>query len=108
MYAIWEDEKKINDVKVPTFCRSVQHVGTDLDVEAGTTGFRGYIPREKSARAYLSIDCGQGDFLFKPVLDGEDRVTGIEIACCGDAALMALADALSFARQAILDQCDCM
>lgn len=41
MYAIWEDEKKINDVKVPTFCRSMQHVGTDLDVEAGTTGFRG-------------------------------------------------------------------
>ena len=46
MYAITEGAKKINDVKLHTFSRNVKHVNTDMDVEAGTTGFRGDVPRE--------------------------------------------------------------
>ena len=47
MYAVTEGARKINDVKLKTFSRNVKHVNTDLDVEAGTTGFKGYVPREK-------------------------------------------------------------
>ena len=106
MYAITEGAKKINDVKLKTFSRNVKHVNTDLDVEAGTTGFRGYVPREKSARAYVAIGCNQGDFPFDPVTDEDGKVVGIEIACCGDAALMALVDSLGFAMEALTDECE--
>ena len=106
MYAITEGAKKINDVKLHTFSRNVKHVNTDMDVEAGTTGFRGYVPREKSARAYVAIGCNQGDVLFDPVTDEDGKVIGIEIACCGDAALMALVDSLGFAMEALMDECE--
>lgn len=106
MYAITEGAKKINDVKLKTFSRNVKHANADLDVEAGTTGFRGYVPREKSARAYVAIGCNQGDFLFDPVTDEDGKVVGIEIACCGDAALMALVDSLGFAMEALMDECE--
>ena len=106
MYAITEGAKKINDVKLRTFSRNVKHVNTDMDVEAGTTGFRGYVPREKSARAYVAIGCNQGDFLFDPVTDEDGKVVGIEIACCGDGALMGLVDTLAFAMEALMDECE--
>ena len=103
MYAIKEGTRKINGVKLKTFARNVKHACADFDVEAGTTGFRGRVPREQSARAYFSL-VGQGDFLFEPVADEEGRVVGIEIACCGDSALMALADSLGFALEALTDE----
>ena len=106
MHAITAGAKKINDVKVQTFSRNVKHKNTDIDVEAGTTGFRGYVPREKSARAYFSIDCNQGDFLFEPIVDEDGKVVGIEIACCGDGALMGLVDTLAFAMEALMDECE--
>ena len=106
MYAVTEGAKEINDVKLKTFSRNVKHVNTDLDVEAGTTGFKGYVPREKSSRAYVAIGCNQGDFLFDPVKDEDGRVVGIEIACCGDGALMSLVDTLGFAMEALMDECE--
>ena len=105
MYAITEERKKINDVKVRTFSRNVRHASTDLEVEAGTTGLRGYVPREKSSRAFFAIGCNNGDFLFEPVTNEEGGVVGIEIACCGDGALMALIDSLGFALEALTDEC---
>ncbi len=106
MYAIKEGAQKINDVKLKTFSRNVKHMNTDMDVEAGTTGFRGHVPREKSARTYFSIGCNKGDYLFEPVIDGDGRIVGIEIACCGDSALMALVDSLGFAIEALTDNCE--
>ncbi len=106
MYAITEDTKKINNQDLKTFSRNVRHVNTDIDVEAGTTGFKGYVPREKSARAYVSIDCNRGDFLFKPITGEDGRVVGIEIACCGDGALMGLIDSLGFVMEALVDECE--
>ena len=47
----------------------------------------------------------EGDFLFEPVTNEEGRVVGIEIACCGDGALMALIDSLGFALEALTDEC---
>ncbi len=105
MYTINEGSKTINDVRLKTYSREVRHATTNLEVEAGTTGFRGYVPREKSARTFFSIDCNEGDFLFVPVTDGEGKVTGIEIACCGDSALMSLIDSLTFAMEALTDDC---
>lgn len=106
MYAITEERKKINSQELRTFARNVKHASTDMDVEAGATGFRGYVPREKSARAYVSFDCIRGDFLFDPIKDEDGRVVGIEIACCGDSALMALIDSLGFAMETLLDECE--
>ncbi len=106
MYAVTEGAKKINDVKLKTFSRNVKHVNTNLDVEAGTTGFKGYVPREKSSRAYVAIECNRGDFMFDPIRDEDGRVVGIEIACCGDGALMGLADTLGFAMEALMDACE--
>ena len=106
MYAIDEGTKKINGQEMKTFSRNVKHVNTDIDVEAGSTGFRGYVPREKSARTYISIDCNQGDFLFEPIMDEDGKVVGIEIACCGDGALMGLVDTLAFAMEALMDECN--
>lgn len=105
MYAIREESRKINGVKLKTFHRHVKHAGSDFDVGAGATGFRGYVPREKSARGYLSLVCNRGDFLFEPIADEEGRVVGIEIACCGDGALMTLVDSLGFAIEALADEC---
>ena len=48
MHAITAGAKKINDVKVETFSRNVKHKSTDIDVEAGTTGFRGYVPARRA------------------------------------------------------------
>ena len=104
MYAITEERKKINDVNVNTFRRNVKHVSADMDVEAGTTGLRGYVPREKSARAYFALGCNQGDFLFEPMIDEKGRVIGMEIASCGDGALMAMIDCLEFALEALTDE----
>ncbi len=106
MFAVSENSKVINGVKVQTFGRNVKHVNTEMEAEAGSTGFRGYGPRENSARAYLSLVCNEGDFMFSPVTDEDDHVVGIEIACCGDGALMALADSLFFVRKAVMDSCD--
>ena len=106
MYAIFPNTKKINNQELKTFSRNVKHANTDIDVEAGTTGFRGRVPREKSSRTYVSIDCNQGDFLFEPITDDEGRVAGIEIACCGDSGLMALVDTLGFAMEALMDECE--
>ena len=83
MFAVREGFKVINGVKVQTFGRKVRHVNTELEAEAGSTGLRGYGPREKSARAYVSLACREGDFFFSPVTDEEDRVVGFEAACSG-------------------------
>ncbi|MBR1684949.1 MAG: hypothetical protein IJ708_07395 [Clostridia bacterium] len=105
MYAIIEDSCRINGEEVQTFGRTVDYGNTLIEVEAGTTGFRGGCDRGKGARAYLSLDVYQGDFLFSPITDDNGRVTGIEIACCGDDALMSLAESLDFAMKAFIDQC---
>ena len=49
----------------------------------------------------------EGDFHFEPVTSDDGEIFGIEIACCGDAALDAVMKALDFARDVINDQrCD--
>jgi hypothetical protein len=106
MYAINEGDITINKVKLKTFSRNVRHESTDLDVEAGTTGFKGYVPREKSSRAYVAFECNQGDFYFDPIKDEDGRAVGIEIACCGDGALMSLLDTLGFSLEALTDESD--
>lgn len=106
MYAIQESAKKINGVELQTFWRTIKNAKTDIEIEAGTTGFKGGCCRDKGARAFLSLDCNQGDFFFEPQKDEDGRVVGITIACCGDDALASLIDALGFSIKALIDQCD--
>lgn len=105
MYAIEEGLKKINGEPVETFCREVAETNTGLLVEAGTTGYKGGISRESGGRTFIGVVCECGDFLFSPVKEQETgKIIGIEIACCGDAALTAIMKALAFAQEAIDDQ----
>ena len=103
MYAIKEKTKQLNQVKTKTYCRNVKFSNAEFEVEAGTTGFRGDVPREKSARGYVSLLGKNGDFFFRPVSDESGRPVGIGIACCGDGALMTLTDSLIFAVNALTD-----
>lgn len=104
MYTIEEGLKKINDRVVETFARTVSEPDTELEVEAGTTGYKGSPCRKAGGRTYLRILCGNGDFYFEPVSNGNGDVAGIEIAASGDAGLNAIMKALAFAEQVLNDQ----
>lgn len=103
MYAIEEGLQKINGEYVETFQRGVICGETELEVEAGTTGYKGGC-RNAGSRTYLKLLCMSGDFYFRPIVDEEGNVTGITIACCGDDGLDAILRALEFAHEAIDDQ----
>ena len=107
MFAIEEGLQKVNGEYVETFQRDVVESGTNLQVEAGTTGYKGGCCRDAGGRTYLSLRCLAGDFYFGPIKNDEGRVVGITIACCGDDALNAIMKAIDFTREAINDQrCD--
>lgn len=104
MFAIEEGLKKINGETVETFCREVVETNTGLLVEAGTTGYKGGSCRDAGGRTYFSIICECGDYHFSMVKNDENKVVGVDIACCGDDGLNALMKALEFAHEAIDDQ----
>lgn len=103
MYAIEEGKMKINDVMVNTFSRTISEHDTELEAEAGTTGYKGTPCRKAGGRTYLRIRCLEGDFYFEPIVD-DGRTVGVEIAACGDAGLNAVVKALDFCRDALNDQ----
>ena len=104
MYAIEQDLKKINDVIVDTFGRAITEHDTELEAEAGTTGYKGTPCRKAGGRTYLRIQCWKGDFYFETITDDNGTPVGVEIACCGDAGLNAIMKALDFCRDALNDQ----
>ena len=107
MFAIEERLKKINGETVETFCREVVETNTGLLVEAGTTGYKGGCCRDTGGRTFIGIVCECGDFHFGPVKNDDGQIVGVEIACCGDAALDAVMKAVDFIRDAVNDQrCD--
>lgn len=54
----------------------------------------------------ITVDCMQGDYLFRPIKADDGKTTGIEVACCGDDAMMTVVDSLVFALEALLDECE--
>ena len=104
MYAIEEGIKKINNEMVETFARTVTEPNTEMEVEAGTTGYKGTPCRKGGGRTYLRLECWAGDFHFGTITDEDGNGIGVEIAACGDAGLNAIMKALEFAHQAINDQ----
>ena len=107
MYAIEESVQKINGEVVETFQREICDGNTNLEIEAGTTGYKGGCCRNAGGRTYLSLLCLSGDFFFGPIRDDDGNIAGITIACCGDDGLNAIIKALEFAHTAINDQrCD--
>ena len=104
MFEIRGSHKRINDGIVETFERTITEHNTELDVEAGTNGYKGTPCRKAGSRTYVSLVCLEGDFHFEPLVDDDGVVFGIEIACCGDAGLNAVVKALDFARDVINDQ----
>ena len=69
MYAIEEGLKKVNDVEVDTFQREVVEGRACLEVEAGTTGYKGGCCRNAGGRTFLRIDCVTGEPSILRVLD---------------------------------------
>lgn len=104
MFEIREKAKRINDKRVKTFERTVTGHCTELAVEAGTNGYKGTPCRKAGSRTYLRLVCLEGDFNFEPLIDDDGVVFGIEIACCGDAALDAIMKALIFTGDVLTDQ----
>ena len=104
MYAIEESVQKINGETVPTFQREVTDGHTLLQVEAGTTGYKGGCCMKGDCRTYISLLCLSGKFHFGPITDDDGTVSGIAIACCGDDGLNAIMRALRFVQDAIDDQ----
>lgn len=104
MFAIEAGVQKINGEFVETFQREVSCGCSELEVEAGTTGYKGGCCRSAGGRTYLSLLCLSGDFFFGPIKDDEGHIAGITIACCGDDGLNAIMKALDFAQTAINDQ----
>ena len=74
MYAIDEGLQKINGEMVETFHREVIAGNTDLEVEAGTTGYKGGCCRNAGGRTYLSLLCLSGDFFFGPIKDDDGNI----------------------------------
>lgn len=105
MYSIEEKMQKINGVEVTTFQREAAEGNACLQVEAGTTGYKGSGCRVAGGRTFLRIDCVCGDLLFCPVIDEDGRGVGIVIAGCGDDALNAIVQSLGFCLEALVDQC---
>ena len=103
MYAVNMERIKINDRKVRIYERAVLEKDTAIHVAAGSTGYKGR-GRAAGGRTYIKIECCCGDFHFDPVVEEDGTVTGIEIACCGDDALDAVAKALKFIKDTIDDQ----
>ena len=101
MYAVSEGSIKINGKEIDTYGRAVLEAGTALHVIAGTSGYTGSRRRDAGGRTYARIECFCGDFFFDLIRDEDGKATGIEIACCGDDALDAIAKALGFAKQVI-------
>jgi len=104
MYAITAGETRINGQRVETFEREVVKDRAQLNVIAGTTGYKGRNHRDAGCRVYVGLDCVCGDFNFSPVTDGRGRMTGVEIAGCGDDSLTALVRALKFAVRVLDEQ----
>ena len=103
MYAIEEGVQKINGEVVDTFMREISDGDTELEIEAGTTGYKGS-SRSAGGRTFLSLHVTSGDFFFAPIVGQDGTITGISIACCGDDGLNAVMKALEFAHEAIDDQ----
>ena len=105
MYAVDEGMRRVNGVKMKTFRRDAVEGDAWLNVEAGTTGFSGSGNRGGGGRTVLQIEKVSGDFLFKPILDKENKCKGIIIAGCGDDTLNSVLKSLCFCLEVLADQC---
>ncbi len=105
MYAIDEGLAMVNGEVVETFERDIDEGHTKIEVEVGTTGYKGSTSRAAGGRTYLRLFCESGDFYFRSIKEEDGSIRGITIACCGDEALTAVMKAVGFVQQAISDQC---
>lgn len=94
MYTIHSTPVRVNGKIVPTSSCAVRNGDTALSAEAGTT--ERAAGGRRDCRALLSLVCERGEFLFVPVKDRSGRVVGMDLAACGEEALLSILDALVF------------
>ena len=68
------------------------------------TGPNGVLELTKDGKSLILHDEGTLLF-FNPVEDEDDKVVGFAVCCCGDEAVMALLEALTFATIEIAERC---
>ena len=103
MHAIEEDRQSINGQSIKTFKSIIKQPGVQIEVEAGTNGFKGTACRKGGSRAYVRIARKQADMAFEPVTDKDGNIEGFEFATSGDSALLALMNTLGFICEALAD-----
>ena len=94
MYTIHSTPVRVNGKIVPTFSCTVRNGATVLSAEAGTTEPAG--ASGKGSRTLLSLVRERGELLFIPVKDRSGCVVGMDLAACGEEALLSILDALAF------------
>ncbi len=102
MYEIREREKELPDgTKITTYERDVISCNI-LEVEAGSTGYRGG-DSGYGGRTYFRIeDQASTDIRVKPI--GEKGKGGFEVFLGGDCELQTIIEALKFIAQALEDK----
>ncbi len=105
MYETRKGTVSINYVPVPVYYRDAGPGRADLEVLAGTTGPSYCRDRSGGGRVCFSLERMKGDFCFFPLQDEQGEIKGFELAGCGDDAMNALIQALSFALDTLNRQC---
>ena len=104
MDAICKSERTIEGETIRTYRGLIKHDETDVDVEAGTSGFNGG-SQNKGTRAFFCISSFGGHYRFGPMVDEKGEPAGINITCSGDAELLTLLEALTFSLETLVEQC---
>ena len=108
MYEITKGEKRINGELVETYFRSVVLPSCLIEVEAGTTGFRGG-GRHAGGRCYLRFsNLNNADFYAQIHENAAGQPVSVELCFSGDDGLTAILRALDFAGRVLRDQAACM
>ena len=103
MFEVREGVSCVNGEVFQTFERDARDGHAHLEVEAGTTGFRGG-GRQEGGRAYVRISAENADFFARVIEDDNKRPRGIVMAVSGDDELVALIKSLEFALEVLQDQ----
>ena len=103
MFEVREGVTCVNGEVFQTFERDAREASACLEVEAGTTGFKGG-DRKSGSRAYVRITAEEADFFARITDESQKFPRGAVIAVCGDDEIVALVKALEFAAEVLKDQ----
>ena len=104
MYEIKKKQKVLSDgTKITTYSRELESFAM-MEIEAGTTGYKGG-DSGHGGRTYFSIrDMGGTDISPKIIKSKDHEDIGIEITLGGDSELSSVIEALKFITQVLEEE----